>query len=80
MTDTYPDAKREQALILFDTRTGERLDIGSFRADPAYGDRDIKCDLHPRWDRTGHSICVDTTRNGNRQCAIVDAGPALGLA
>ena len=80
VTDTYPDANREQALILFDTRTGERLDIGSFLADPAYGDRDVKCDLHPRWDGTGRFVCVDTTRNDNRQCAIVDAGPALGLA
>lgn len=80
VTDTYPDANRNQALILFDTRTGQRLDVGSFFANPAYGNRDVKCDLHPRWDRTGRFVCVDTTRNGNRQCAIVDVRPALGLA
>ncbi|MCY3793949.1 MAG: hypothetical protein OXG51_06180 [Gammaproteobacteria bacterium] len=80
VTDTYPDANRQQALILFDTQTGQRLDIGSFRADPAYGDRDLKCDLHPRWDGSGRFVCVDTTRHGNRQCAIVDVRPALELA
>lgn len=80
VTDTYPDANRRQALILFDTRTGRRVDIGSFRADPVYGDRDIKCDLHPRWDRAGRLVCVDTSRNGTRQCAVVDAGPALDAA
>ena len=80
VTDTYPDANREQALILFDAETARRVDIGSFHAAPAFGDGDIKCDLHPRWDRTGRFVCVDTTRNGNRQCAVVDVRPALGAA
>ncbi len=77
VTDTYPDSVRRQALILFDSRSERRIDIGSFYADPAVGDRDLKCDLHPRWDRSGHLICVDTTRAGVRQCAIVDATPVL---
>ena len=77
VTDTYPDANREQALMLFDTETGRRVDIGSFRADAAFADWDVKCDLHPRWDGTGRFVCVDTTRNGNRQCAVVDVRRAL---
>jgi hypothetical protein len=77
LTDTYPDGARQQALILFDMTTNERIDIGSFHADPSVGDGDIKCDLHPRWDCSGRLICVDTTDSGTRQCRIVDAGPAL---
>ena len=77
VTDTYPDSARRQALILFDSRSGRRIDIGSFHADPSVGDGDLKCDLHPRWDRAGRRICVDTTRAGVRQCVIVDAAPVL---
>ena len=80
VTDTYPDPDRKQALILFDTRSGRRIDIGSFHADASVGDRDLKCDLHPRWDRSGRLVCVDTTRAGVRQCVIVDAGPVLSAA
>lgn len=80
VTDTYPDPNRKQALILFDTASGRRIDIGSFHADASAGDRDLKCDLHPRWDRSGRFVCVDTTRAGVRQCVIVDAGPVLDMA
>ena len=80
VTDTYPDANRNQALILFDTRSGRRVDIGAHHAAPAFGDRDLKCDLHPRWDRSGRLVCVDTTRAGTRQCVIVDARPAMADA
>lgn len=80
VTDTYPDEHRQQALILFDTREGRRIDIGSFRADAAVGDGDIKCDLHPRWNRAGTRIAVDTTRNGTRQVAIVDVADRFGDA
>ena len=77
VTDTYPDPKRKQALILFDTDSERRIDLGSFHADASAGDGDVKCDLHPRWDRSGRLVCVDTTRAGIRQCVIVDAGRVL---
>ena len=48
LTDTYPDGTRRQTLILYEMATGRRIDIGHFHADPAVGDGDIKCDLHPR--------------------------------
>lgn len=77
VTDTYPDASRHQALMLFNMEGGTRTDIGSFLSDTSVGDGDIKCDLHPRWNRDGTRISVDTTRAGVRQCVIVDPMPAL---
>lgn len=77
VTDTYPDDTGHQALMLFDMENSERVDIGSFLSDLSVGDGDIKCDLHPRWSRDGAQICVDTSREGVRQCVIVDPSAAL---
>ena len=80
VTDTYPDSDGLQQLMICDCETGARIDIGRFLADAAVGEGDIKCDLHPRWDRSSRMVCVDTSRAGIRQCAIVDAAPALAAA
>ncbi len=77
ITDTYPDADRLQHLMICDSVSGARTDIGEFHADLKVGDGDIKCDLHPRWDRHDRLVCVDTSQAGVRQCVIVDASPAL---
>ena len=78
LTDTYPDSERMQTLILYETGTGRRIDIGRFRSDPSVYDSDIKCDLHPRWDRSERLICVDSTDRGVRQCLIIDAAAVVG--
>ncbi|MEE9250634.1 MAG: hypothetical protein V3U93_05845 [Alphaproteobacteria bacterium] len=78
LTDTYPDRERVQSLILYDTRADRRIDIGRFHADPDVGDGDIKCDLHPRWDRAERLVCVDSTDRGVRQCLVIDASGVLG--
>lgn len=73
-----PDATVEQVKEkVFDTDSERRIDMASFRADASPGDGDVKFDLHPRWDRSGRLVCVDTTRAGVRQCVIVDAGAVL---
>ena len=79
ITDTYPDNERLQTLILYDVRENRRIDIGRFKADPGVGDRDMKCDLHPRWDRDERLVCIDSTDRGLRQCLIVDASRATCL-
>ena len=78
LTDTYPDSERMLTLILYDTETGGRIDIGRFRSDPSVDDSDVKCDLHPRWDRSERLICVDSTDRGVRQCLIIDAASVVG--
>ena len=78
LTDTYPDGSRLQTLILFRTESGRRIDIGRFKSDPSVDESDIKCDLHPRWDRSERLICIDSTDRGMRQCLIIDAGEIVG--
>ncbi|MHA1112877.1 MAG: hypothetical protein ACTSRY_00020 [Alphaproteobacteria bacterium] len=79
LTDTYADSGRTQTLILYDMTAGDRYDIGGFHAPPALTG-DLKCDLHPRWNRANRLICIDSAHLGTRQVHIVDAGPVLDAA
>ena len=38
-----------------------------------------RCDLHPRWNRTGTQICVDSVQKGCRQMYIVDVSELAGV-
>ena len=78
LTDTYADAEGLQTLILFDMEAGARIDIGRFHHDPGSTDSDLKCDLHPRWNRAGTQVCIDAARSGTRQCLIVDVAKVAG--
>jgi hypothetical protein len=72
LTDTYPDFfDGRQYLILYHLASGRRLDIGRFRVSPdARGP--YRCDLHPRWNRDGTQVCIDSTHEGQRQMYVVD--------
>jgi hypothetical protein len=37
----------------------------------------MKCDLHPRWDRTERLACVDSAHTGVRGVHVVDLAPVL---
>ena len=74
LTDTYPDSKGRQHLLLLNRRTGDLKRIAWFQApkgvDSTTADR---CDLHPRWDRSGTSICVDVMlKRGKRQVCVLE--------
>lgn len=72
LSDTYPeDATHERTLFLFDMKTGRRLDLGRFYADPGLS-KENRCDLHPRWRRDGSQVCVDSIHEGDREMYVVD--------
>jgi len=71
LTDTYPDDERERRLLLYELATGRRVDLGGFHSPPVE-DRALRCDLHPRWNRTGTAICFDSTHEGTRQTYVAD--------
>ena len=77
ITDTYPDGERMQTLILYHFEENRRIDVGRFKSDPSVDESDIKCDLHPRWDRQERLVCIDSTDHGVRQCQIVDLSTLL---
>ncbi len=71
LLDAYPDERHERALMLFDPAEGRRVDLGRFHSPPALAGP-IRCDLHPRWSRDGHHVCMDSVHEGTRQIYVID--------
>lgn len=71
LSDTYPDEQDNRLLILFDTQSGRRIDVGRFYTDPALG-KVNRCDLHPRWSHCGTKACIDSVHEGQRQMYVID--------
>lgn len=69
--DTYPDDDQYRHLFLFNYEENRRIDLGAFYSPPQlnYGWR---CDLHPRWNRDGTVICIDSGHAGTRQMYLLD--------
>lgn len=77
VTDTYPDSDNERWLFLFDFETGERVDIGSLRSRPTIDSTPFRCDLHPRWNRSGTHVCFDSTHEGYRGVYVCDVSDIM---
>ncbi len=72
LTDTYPsreDGKR--TLLLYNPDKEERIDLGRFYG-PNPKDHSSRCDLHPRWDRSGKRVCFDSIHEGKRSMYVMD--------
>ncbi len=71
ITDTYPDRERYQNLFQANADCTDANLIARFR-EPFKYKGEYRCDLHPRWNRSGTKICVDSTHNGTRQMFEID--------
>ncbi|MFQ6676865.1 MAG: hypothetical protein ACE5D0_00975 [Fidelibacterota bacterium] len=65
ITDTYPDRKGYLSLMLYD-KEKKLLNVLAKLRTPYSFRGGIKCDLHPRWDRTSQFICFDSAHTGIR--------------
>ena len=74
LNDTYPDRFQMRTLMLFCVRAGKRFDIARLYSPKNRWWGEIRCDLHPRWNRDGTSVCIDSVHSGERQLYIVDVG------
>ncbi len=76
--DTYPlDERRVQELYLFHEPTGRKVSLGEFPSPPEYTG-EWRCDLHPRVDRRGRRLCVDSAHGGDgRQMHLLDLPGAV---
>lgn len=74
LNDTYPDKKLMQTLMLYHPETDRRIDIGRFHQMPAIRGKPYRCDLHPRWNRDGTQVCIDSSHDPTRQMYVVDVG------
>jgi len=70
LTDTYPDKYSERKILLY--LPGGSLNIIGSYFSPLDYTGDLRCDLHPRWDRTGKKICFDSAHEGLRCMYIID--------
>lgn len=71
VTDTYPDRARiASILILNDDKIRKIAKVYA----PFKYDNDTRCDLHPRWNRAGDTICFDSVFEGHRGLYTVRVG------
>jgi len=72
LNDTYPNKDRLQQLMLFRVKDGRRFDLNTFYlAKELTGP--VRCDLHPRWNRDGTQVCIDSAHVGEkRQLYVLD--------
>lgn len=64
VTDTYPNRSRVASVYVIKQdkiRTVARV-FAPFKYD-----NDLRCDLHPRWNRAGDKVCFDSVFEGKRQ-------------
>lgn len=76
LNDTYPDKDRMQHLMLVKAATGRRYDLNAFHSPPRFTGP-ARCDLHPRWNRTGTMVCVDGCHEATRQVYVLDVGEVV---
>jgi glycosyltransferase involved in cell wall biosynthesis len=70
LTDTYPDSRRVQKLILVSQSEQKLKYIGNFYSPVKYINTE-RCDLHPRWSPDNLFVVVDTTCSGYRTMCIL---------
>lgn len=63
VTDTYPDRSRIATLYCI---YGDKINKIARVFAPFKYDNDVRCDLHPRWNREGDKICFDSVFEGQR--------------
>ena len=70
ITDTYPDRLRRQYLILYNIISRKQEKLATLKSPLSYTG-DLRCDLHPRWDRTGKSVAFDSSHTGKRALCTI---------
>jgi hypothetical protein len=70
ITDTYPDDKQSQQLILYNFISGSKMIIDSVLTTTEYNFSPNRCDLHPKWSFDGKYVSVDTLIDGIRGVRI----------
>ncbi|MCX7934250.1 MAG: hypothetical protein N3A66_03215, partial [Planctomycetota bacterium] len=78
--DSYPDAEGYRRLLIYDLRQRRpiplaRLFSGKWSDETCI---DIRCDLHPRWNRDGTAISFDSIHEGHRHVYWLDVSPLRG--
>lgn len=68
VTDTYPNRSRIASLYLIQENNVETI---AKVFTPFKYDNDVRCDLHPRWNRAGNKVCFDSVFEGKRGMYVI---------
>lgn len=85
LTDTYPGEEHYRRLQLLNLSSQKLVEIGEFRSlpDEKYGVEDnwdlsnLRTDLHPRFNRDGTQICIDSVHEGSRQIYAIELSGSI---
>lgn len=69
ITDTYPD--RARVATVYCIKEDKIKKLARVFAPFKY-DNDVRCDLHPRWNRAGDRVCFDSVFQGKRGLYVVN--------
>lgn len=70
VTDSYPNRKRMAFVYLCKEEQEQPVRIAKVFSPFKY-DNDCRCDLHPRWNRGGTKICIDSVHEGKRGLYVI---------
>jgi Tol biopolymer transport system component len=69
--DSYPDNEGYRHLYLYNLNKKKGIILGSYYSYPNITG-DFRCDLHPRWNRSGNAISFDSIHEGHRHIYYMD--------
>ena len=72
ITDSYPNKARVSDVKLLQEDDNEGIKTIAKVFAPFKYDNDTRCDLHPRWSRTGNKVCFDAVFEGRRGLYVID--------
>ena len=65
LSDTYPNQERYKRLRIYSHEKDAIVTLGYFK-ELENACTDVRCDLHPRWNRSGDAITFDSVHEGFR--------------
>lgn len=68
VTDSYPNRARVQSVYLV---KGNEINTVARVHAPFRYDNDVRCDLHPRWNRSNSKIAFDSVFEGKRRLYVI---------
>jgi len=74
VTDTYPNHKRLASVYICSDETNVAQRVARVFSPLRYRD-DCRCDLHPRWNRRGDAVCIDSVHEGRRGLYVIPVPP-----